>query len=255
MKVGFAQFDCKRGDKEKNLATIERLTKRASSDILVFPELCTTGYKLKNKTYARALAESIPAGPTVERLVKIARENDMLIIAGMVELVGNSFADTSIVVGPGGYIAKHQKTHLFLREKEIFMSGLTHPKVFSWRGARIGLGVCYDYMFPEFWRSLALQGADLFCNTANFVYNYGFKMMQARAIENGVFSICSNRIGTERGTLFLGGSEIVDNHGNILAKAKSQETIVVFDVDLKKSRNKKWNPYNDLFLDRRPDLY
>lgn len=255
MKIGFAQFDCKLGDKEKNLAAIERLTKKANADVLVFPELCITGYQLKNKAHARELAESVSDGSTSRRLTKIAHENNTLIVAGMIELVDKTVADTSIAVSPNGYIAKHQKLHLFLREKGIFISGKTRPKIFTWRGVRIGLGVCYDYMFPEFWRSLAMQGADIFCNTANFVYDYGFKMMQARAIENGVFSVCANRVGTERGTVFRGGSEIVNNRGNVLAKAGLEEEVIVIDLDLKKSRNKQWNPYNDLLKDRRPDMY
>jgi predicted amidohydrolase len=137
----------------------------------------------------------------------------------------------------------------------FFDAGTTKPKTFKWRGVRIGLGVCYDYMFPEFWRILALQKADLFCNTANFVFNYGFKMMQARSIENGVFSITVNRTGKERGQKFSGGSEIVDNKGNIFKKSGAKEEIFVFELDLLKSRNKKWNKYNDLIKDRRPRMY
>jgi len=80
-------------------------------------------------------------------------------------------------------------------------------------------------------------------------------MMRARSIENGVFSITVNRSGQERGQQFNGGSEIINNRGQILVKASQSEAIRIIDVDIKKSRNKKWNRYNDLFKDRRTDLY
>lgn len=152
-------------------------------------------------------------------------------------------------------MAKHQKTHLFLRENLYFSPGTTPPRLFEWNGVKIGLGVCYDYMFPEYWRVLGLGGADIFCNTANFVYEYGFKMMQARSIENGVFSICTNRTGAERGSLFNGGSEIVDPRGNILRRAGAGEESSVVEIDPLQARDKRWNPYNDLFKDRRPEMY
>lgn len=252
MKIGFAQFDCKLGDKKTNLENIERLIQKAKADILVFPELALTGYSFQDQDEIVPLAEEIPHGESIQAFIRIARKNDCLMIAGLIE---SKFYDTTIAVGPKGYLGKAQKMHLFLRERELFLPGGTKPLLVSWKGIRIGIGVCYDYMFPEYWRNLALRGADLFCNTANFVYDYGFKIMQVRAIENGVYSICTNRVGTERITSFRGGSEIIDNRGSIIAKGVSEEDVIVVDVDLKKSRDKKWNPYNDLLKDRRPEMY
>ncbi len=142
-----------------------------------------------------------------------------------------------------------------LREKKIFTPGNTKPLLFQCQGAKIGVGICYDYMFPEYWRYLALRGADIFCNLANFVFDYGFTLMRARALENGVFSVCVNRIGVERGQVFKGGSEIVDTRGNILIKAGERKSVKIIDIDYKKARSKKWNRYNDLLADRRPDIY
>jgi len=255
MKVGFAQFKPKFGDKEYNLGKISDLARQAKAELLVFPEMCTTGYVVKNKAELKGLAESIPGGPTVKQLSKISKETGTTLIVGMPELQSKKVFNSVVVISPQGYITRNQKSHLFFEEFKYFEPGVNKPVIFKWRGFKIGLGICYDYMFPEYWRTLALQGADLFCNSANFIYNYGFKMMQARSLENGVFGICADRIGMERGVKFRGGSEIVDNRGEVVKKAGIGEKIYVADLDLKKSRDKKWNPYNDVLKDRRPELY
>lgn len=255
MKLGYIQFDPKFGDKEANLKKIGELVVKASkADLLVLPEMCTTGYMMNSYEEAESLSEETN-GNIVSELIKIAKINDVYLIVGMPEKERGQIFITSVVVGPEGLIAKHQKSHLFMKDKLYFTPGNTKPIVFEINGTKIGLGVCYDYMFPEFWRKLALEGAEVFVNTANFVYDYGFKMMQARAIENGVFSITVNRVGAERGTTFRGGSEIVDNRGNVQKKAGDEEEIFVIEIDAKKSRIKQWNEYNDLFKDRRIDLY
>ncbi len=254
MKIGYVQFDPQFGEKSKNIAKIKELVENAKADLLVLPEMCITGYMVSSREELLSLAEPLN-GNSVKELICIAKDNNACLIFGMPELRDGKVFSSAIAVGPEGVITRHQKSHLFLKEKLLFDIGMTKPTLFEWRGVRIGLGVCYDYMFPEYWRSLALEGADIFCNTANFVFDYGFTMMRARSIENGVFSIIVNRIGKERGQIFQGGSEIIDNRGATLSKADTAEAVVVIDVDIERSRNKKWNQYNDLFKDRRIDLY
>lgn len=255
MKIGYIQFAPKIGNKRRNLAKIESLVAGTRADLFVLPELCTTGYMFKDKKELKKLAEKIP-GSTSTRLIEIAKKNKCCLVVGMPEFLGGKIFNTVIAVSSKGIIAKHQKTHLFMKEKLLFAPGETKPKIFKWKGGKIGLGICYDYMFPEFWRKLALQKADLFCNSANFVSNYGFRMMQARSIENGVFSITVNRTGKERGQKFRGESEVVDNRGNVIKKSGKGEEVYAVNLNLSKARNKKWkNKYNDLIKDRRPEMY
>lgn len=111
-------------------------------------------------------------------------------------------------------------------------------------------------MFPEAWRTLALNGADIFCNTANLVYPYCLKAMEVRSMENGVYSIVANRIGIERGNKFFGNSKIIDVRGDMIKQSSSEgEEVNIVEVDIEKARNKQWNPFNDLFKNRRTDLY
>lgn len=255
MKVGCAQFDCQFGAKEHNLKKIEFLANQSRSDLLVFPEMATTGYMVAGRDELRKIAEPVPEGVSVQRLKVIAKLTNKLLIVGLPEIDRDKLYDSAVAVGPRGYITKYQKTHRFLKEKLYFDPSETKSPVFEWRGARIGVGICYDYMFPEYWRSLALQGADIFCNTANFVFNYGFTLMRARALENGIFSLCTNRVGVERGQRFTGGSEVVDTRGQIIKKARDREEILDVEINLSLARNKQWNEYNDLISDRRPEMY
>lgn len=255
MKIGFLQYSSVTAKKEENLSKIKNLLVGVKADIFVLPEMGTTGYPTNTREELLANAES-DQGYLVEELTKIAKEHDTCLIVGIPEIINDKVYNTSVAVGPTGLIAKHQKSHLFMEEKGCFEPGQTPPAIFEWRGAKIGVGICYDYMFPEFWRKLGLDGADLFCNTANFVFDYGFRIMQVRSIENGVFSITVNRTGTEGEIVYKGGSEIVDNRGNILVKANNfEEKAYVVDVDLSLSKNKQWNRINNLYEDRREDLY
>lgn len=255
MKIGFIQYSPVVGDKYKNLEKIKYLLQDTKADLFVLPEMGTTGYTTNTRDDLLNTAESLN-GFLIAELTKIAKENDTCLIVGMPEIIDDKVYNTSVVVGPDGLITKHQKSHLFMEEIGVFEPGQTKPTLFEWRGSKIGLGICYDYMFPEFWRTLGLGGADLFCNTANFFFDYGFRLMQVRSIENGVFSITANRTGTEDNFVYKGGSEIVDNTGKILVKAdESEEKAYVVDIDLALSRNKQWNKYNNLFGDRRVDLY
>lgn len=253
MKIAIAQITPELGNKQKNLKKIKDAAYKAASDLVVFPEMATTGYML-TKQELKKLAETTE-GETVSELKKIACENNCILVVGMPEKLNNKIFNTSVIIGPKGLITKHQKTHLFLKEKLYFSPGETNPTIFECQKVKIGIGICYDYMFPEYWRNLALRGAQIFINPANFVFQYGFYMMKARAIENGIFSICVNRVGKERGQKFFGGSEAVDNRGNIIYKAKDKEIVKTLTIDPKKSKDKRWNKYNDLFLDRRTDIY
>lgn len=255
MKIGFLQYAPATGNVAGNLKKIKKLLGKTEADILVLPEMALTGYPTSTKEELLKVAKSINQD-TIDYIVDLAKKSDACIILGMPEYIDGKVYNTTMSIGPKGIISKHQKSHLFMEEKKHFTEGTTKPHVFNWRGANIGVGVCYDYMFPEFWRKMGLVGVDLFCNTANFVSEYGFPVMRVRSIENGVFSITVNRVGSEDGTFYKGGSEIVDNRGNVLIKANDfEEKVYIREVNLDLAKDKIWNKINDLLEDRRPDLY
>ena len=166
-----------------------------------------------------------------------------------------------MIIGPNGYLGKYRKIHLFDTEKNCFDKGDLPLKVFNIGSARVGVMICFDWRFPETARTLALIGADLIAHPSNFVLPHCPQAIITRCLENRIFIVTANRVGTEKRTPnnslnFIGQSQVVDPDGDVLCRAseKKEETKVV-DIDIEKSRNKYINPNDDLFTDRRPDLY
>jgi predicted amidohydrolase len=121
--------------------------------------------------------------------------------------------------------------------------------------------ICFDWWFPESARTLALNGADIICHSSNLVLPQCQKAMNIRSLENGVFTITANRVGTESRAgkdplTFTGGSQIVDNFGETRAKLGKTETgIRITKIDPSLARNKDITPRNNRFGDRRPEFY
>ncbi|MDZ7262212.1 MAG: acyltransferase [candidate division KSB1 bacterium] len=259
MKIGFVQINCEFGEKEKNLAKVIRLFQPHRADLLVLPELFSSGYVFTSKSELMELAESIPNGYTTTALAKLAREKNVHIVAGVAERHNGNIYNSAILVGPNGYLGSYRKAHLFDRELQWFTPGDQPFRIFDLGQARIGIMICFDWIFPEVARDLALKGADIICHPSNLILPYCQKAMITRSIENAVYTITANRIGTEqRGEVilsFTGESQIVDPRGNILAKASDQEEIAIVNINPLKARNKNFTEHNHLFRDRRTDLY
>jgi predicted amidohydrolase len=164
------------------------------------------------------------------------------------------------MISPDGVIENYQKTHLYADEKLLFQPGLSGFKVFEWQGVNIGMMICFDWIFPESARTLALADAQIIAHPANLVMPYCQNAMVTRSIENKVFTITANRIGTERlkqHTLqFTGASQMTGPSGEILYRGpKQRETVHIATINPEAALNKKISKRNDLFKDRRPEVY
>ncbi len=261
MRVGYVQFAPVFGEKERNLRRIVELLDEKEADLWVLPELCTTGYQFTKEEELGELAETASGGPTLERMVRLARERNTYFVLGFAERAGERFYNSAALLGPEGLITVYRKAHLFFREKHFFAPGDRPFEVVRVRGIPLGLLICYDHMFPEAARVLALQGAWILAHSANFVLpGLGQLTMRVRALENRVFVVTANRVGQEaraEPTLtFTGMSQIVDPTGEILATSSpTAEEAVVVEIEPERARDKKLTPLNDLFADRRPELY
>jgi predicted amidohydrolase len=258
MKIGFVQFAPVLGDLDGNLAIIERLLKAApAADVLVLPELCSTGYNFSSARQARDLSEDIGHSRFVALLETICADRGFHMVAGMAERDGDKLFNTSILVGSRGYVGRYRKLHLFMNEKDIFAPGDFAPPIFDIGICKLGMLICFDWIFPEIWRVLALQGADLICHPSNLVLP-GFcqRAIPIHALINRFYVVTANRIGTEGELTFTGMSTIADAKGNVLAQASStDEEIGVAEMDVTLSRDKKMTPRNDVLTDRRPEFY
>jgi predicted amidohydrolase len=182
-------------------------------------------------------------------------------VAGLAERDGETFYNTSVLVGPSGFIGTYRKVHLFCEEKRWFQPGNLGFPVWNIGTVRVGMMICFDWVFPEAARELALQGADVICHPVNLVLPFCQDAMITRSIENGVFSITANRVGSEaRGgrdrLTFTGGSQVVGPRGELLFRLGSDvEAYQEIAIDPALARNKMITAQNHLLEDRRKDQY
>jgi predicted amidohydrolase len=236
---------------ERNLDHAVHLVGRKQADLLVFPELFNTGYNFRSRHEVAKVAELVPNGPTTAYLKDFSKRDGGMVVAGIAERKDGSFYNSAVVVRDGRYLGVFRKVHLFYNEKKFFKPGYEF-KVFG----KIGVMICFDWIFPESARSLMLKGAELIAHPSNLVLPHCPEAMKVRALENHVYSVTADRVGVERGLRFIGRSEIVDPHGEILYRAsRSKEECVVRDLDLARARSKSITPTNDLLRDRSPRAY
>jgi predicted amidohydrolase len=260
MRVGFVQFRPVFGDAAANLETMKRLVSSVRADLLVLPELATTGYTFTSPEELARIAEPFGSSPSLDALQALAKERDCALVVGFGESAGGRLYNSSALLTPEGDRKLYRKIHLFGAENLFFTPGDIPFAVHDWRGVKLGIMICFDWFFPESMRTLALKGAQIVCHPVNFVLPWGPKAMTVRSLENRVFSITANRYGTEtRGDYsfsFIGQSQVVSPMGEVLASAPAEgDSAAVVEIDPAQALNKKLNKFNDLFECRRPEFY
>jgi predicted amidohydrolase len=262
-RVALFQFAPQLGDREANLTAIESGLEDAEADLFILPELATSGYALPDRDAALALAEGLGAGPGLSRLQALAERKDAAIIAGLPLLEGERLYNAAGLFRPGRPPVFYRKIHLFYRERELFDAGDRPLEVHEHRGLRLGIMICFDWVFPEVARRLTLDGAQLLAHPSNLVLpGFAQAAMVTRAVENGVFAATCNRVGEEafsdeeRPLRFTGLSQLLDNRGAKLTACDEQETaLIIGKIDPTAAADKSLTPHNHLLDDRRPELY
>ena len=266
MRAAFVQFAPAYLAVEDNLDHVAALLDGVEADLIVLPELFATGYFFKSEEDLDAVAEIVPEGRTTQVLAEWARARQCVIVGGLPERGGEGGRfNSAVVVGPEGFVGQYRKVHLFYEEKLLFAPGDLGFPVFdlatrAGERYRLGVMICFDWYFPEAARTLALAGADLVAHPANLVRPDCPRAMPIRALENHVFTITANRHGQEtkgKETLtFIGQSEICDPSGEILARApRAADAVEVVPIDPAAARDRQITAHNELFRDRRPDVY
>jgi len=259
MRLAVVQTRPDFGDIAGNLRRAAAMIESRQADLYVLPELALSGYLFESKEEAASLAQS-PDDAVFDGLASLGRSLDASIVLGFAELADEGLYNSSILLKPDGTRSVYRKVQLFSGEKDVFEPGDRPPEVFTAAGACVGLMICFDWIFPEVARTLALAGAQVLCHSANLVLPYCQDAMVTRCIENRVFAATSNRAGSEAraGTElhFTGMSEIVAPDGRILVRAgRCDEEVLVADIDPSLADDKSVTPKNDLFSDRRRELY
>ena len=270
MIVSLVQTQPRLGAVEANLDAAEAAVADADADLVVLPELFATGYFFESTAQAHALSEPVRGGQTVARLERVARETGATIVAGLPERAETRrgrpvFYNSAVVVAPNGWLGTYRKTHLFYQETLHFAPGDSGFPVWTVtdrtrRSYRLGVMICFDWLFPESTRALALGGADVVAHPSNLVLPHCPDSMPVRALENGVFTATANRVGTEtaggEALTFIGRSRICSPGAAVLAEAPGDAPATVSaEIDPHEARDKALNPYNDKLASRRAALY
>jgi predicted amidohydrolase len=258
MRVGYVQFNPVFGQKDANLDGVAGLLDRAKADLLVLPELFATGYAFESREELLGAAED-PQGRTFSVLSALSSKTGGAIVAGIAEREGDACYNSCFVFSAGAVVGSYRKIHLFDREKELFTPGDRGFTVVDVRGARIGLMICFDWIFPESARTLALMGAQVICHPANLILPHCPQAMITRCLENRVFAVTANRTGTEvragQDLTFIGTSQVIGPGGEVLVRAGTDEVIQVIEIDPGLADNKMVTPSNHALRDRRPEFY
>ncbi len=231
-------------------------------DLAVVPELFNTGYQFTSREEALGFAENLTdgePGPTRSRLAQFAGDTGTTLVAGMAEINGDKLFNSAVLIRPDGSRAVYRKVHLFLDEKSIFTPGDLGFPVFEACGTTIGMMICFDWIFPEAARSLALAGAEVICHPSNLLLPWCQDAMITRCQENMVVAVTSNRVGTENRTgqalTFSGRSQVVSRMGERLA-ALDKDAVGAASATVEiLPQDKLFTPRNDLWGDRRLDMY
>ncbi|MCX6224191.1 MAG: acyltransferase [Bacteroidia bacterium] len=259
MIVGYIQNSPRFGEKKENFSQITAITKGIKADLLVLPELFATGYAFASKEEANNLAET-PDGITAGFLKQLSAETGAILVGGFIELEDDQIFNSAIMVFDDEVIGTYRKIHLFNKEKIWFSAGNKPIEVYELNGMKIGMMICFDWIFPEVMRTLTLKGAQIIAHPSNLVMPYCQSAMVTRCLENRIFAVTANRIGRETREdddfIFTGKSQITCVNGNILSTAPTAQLCVnTIDIDIHHADNKSINPFNDLLKDRREEFY
>jgi predicted amidohydrolase len=259
MKVGYFQFNPQFGKLEENRKQIEKVLLEVDADLIVLPELPVSGYFFSNKAEMENLAEPVP-GPTTKILQTISSQTGTYFVTGLLETSKDNFFNSAVLIGPEGPISTYRKAHLFYEEKDFFAPGNSFGIV-EIKGIKIGMLVCFDHLFPEAARTLALMGAQIICHPSNLVLPEIAQLTtRVRALENRVFWIMANRYGSEtkgnKTHKYTGESQIIAPNGRIVHRSAPEgDELYITNIDPDDALEKKITEFNDVFEDRRVDIY
>ena len=236
MKIALVQMEILEKNREANIRHGLELVRQAavSHDLLVLPEIWTTGYSLSR---LQQEAETVSSFLVME-LCRIAADKHCCMLAGSVPMLreGKIYNTALAISRQGKLVHLYDKVHLFglFREEDFFAPG-DNFSTFDLDGICCGTTICYDLRFPELYRHLALQGAEIIFCPAEWPEARGdvWRLLaQARAAENHIFMVAVNCAGSFKKAPFYGHSMVIAPSGKIIAEAGSGEEILSCELDL-----------------------
>ena len=265
MKVALLQLKTLPTPKE-NLEKIKQMlvqAKQEGADLAVLPEMCCCPYE--NSAFVRyAMPEN---APFLQGIAEMAGALGLYVVAGSVPLAadGRIYNAAFVYDNKGSCIARHRKTHLFdinvpggqyFMESDTFTAG-RDVTTFDTPWSRMGLMICYDIRFPELYRIMTLEGAQVIFTPASFTMATGKEhwecILRTRAIENACYIVAADQIGQKHEFLAYGHSMVIDPWGTVIAKARDEAGMFYADIDL--DYEDKIRQKVPVLKNRRADIY
>jgi omega-amidase len=257
LTVSLAQMNIALGDVNKNYGNGEKLiieAARRGSQLVVLPELWSSGYALDN---AKELANALNSG-IFNQLAALATQHKISIVGSVLEKRGVDVANSAAFFAPNGrMMGVYRKIHLFrLMDEDKWLAPGSAPLSIDLPWGNTGIAICYDLRFPELFRHYAVEGAKMVIIPAEWPIQrveHWRSLLVARAIENQCYMIACNAVGETGSTFFGGHSMIVDPWGKIIVEGGESPMLLTAQIEMDTVEEvRKKIP---VFEDRRPDLY
>ena len=259
--VGLCQYRPELMQVTATMSKLDRLLNNVEVDLLVLPELAFSGYIFRTAEEVMSVSEDVSRSRVIDYFRNISIKRQTSYVAGFAELHDNRVYNSCFLSNPDGTFNVYRKTHLFNREKLFFTPGDSGFFVVeAKKGVKIGMMICFDWIFPESARTLSLKGSQIICHPSNLVLPWCQQAMITRSIENKVFTITANRTGTERNgefeMFFTGQSQITTPQGVVLNRLDEvEESVWTSQINPLTADNKMVTDFNHIHKDRRTELY
>lgn len=255
LRAAAIQFNINLGYVDANLdsalAALRRVAGKGAK-LAVLPEMWSCGYDYRNLS---ELAKETPR--VLEEIQAECRKLNLVTVGSLPELDSGTIYNTAYLIDRGELIGSYRKLHLFstMREDQYLGAG-NRSFVADTSVGKVGIAICYDLRFPELFRKMALEGAEIICLPAEWPkprQEHWKTLLRARAIENQVFVIAANCCRVQGKLDFFGMSQLISPLGHVLQMAEEEDMELVADFDF--SELEKYRAQINILADRRADIY
>jgi len=254
-RVAAVQFNIALGEVEQNLSKAAAAVERVAAQgvrLAVLPEMWSSGYDYKRLA---KLADETPR--VLEEVCRLSADHNMVIVGSLPEAAEGRIYNTAYVVDHGEMCGSYRKLHMFsTMGEDRFLSPGDRTLVVTTSAGRLGIAICYDLRFPELFRKMALEGAEIICLPAEWPkprQEHWRTLLRARAMENQLFVVAANCCGIQGKLDFFGMSLLLSARGDVLAEGGESDAELVADLD-----RREMSEYREqirCFYDRRPEVY
>ncbi len=255
VRVSALQFNIVLGNIEQNLSKVDAALKRVAAQkvqLAVLPEMWSAGYD-----YKRLVTHAAETPQIIEKLCQQTAELNLVVVGSLPEQADGKIYNTAYVIDHGKLVGSYRKLHMFsTMGEDRFLSPGDQTLVVSTSAGRLGIAICYDLRFPELFRKMALEGAEIICLPAEWPkprQEHWRTLLRARAMENQLFVVATNCCGIQGKLDFFGMSLLLSARGDVLAEGGETDTELIATFDY--AEMAEYRQQIRCAYDRRPEIY